>query len=361
VYLKKVDDATTDQAYGDGWFKIFDDGYDGSQWCTDKLIDNNGLFNAVLPKGLKGGYYLARPELLALHAANSGDPQFYAGCAQIFVEGNGDLVPEETVSIPGYVEVSEPALSFDIYNRDNSEYTVPGPKVATLSSSSSAAGTNGQAQTSQTKGLRPEGCICENGNWCGKEVSSYSDEKGCWASAEECWNQGEVCWDSAPPTGSAGCEIWQSKCQGINDACSAGNFQGPPNKGKDLTPKQSSVDVGTILATSGGGVVESSPKTTAAEVKTSAAVTPSSAKSTPTSSAPAEAAAPSEGGDYEVAPVETPTITVPASEKAPAPTKPVCPDGYVCVTKTKIVIATETAYTTVYVDNKRRGLHARRR
>ncbi|KAJ8107866.1 hypothetical protein OPT61_g8570 [Boeremia exigua] len=105
VYLKKVASAVDDPAAGEGWFKIFENGYDSSSdsWCSDKIIDNNGLLNVKLPAGLEGGNYLARPEILALHAANDNDPQFYTGCAQIFLESDGNLVPESTVSIPGYV------------------------------------------------------------------------------------------------------------------------------------------------------------------------------------------------------------------------------------------------------------------
>ena len=203
-----------DPGHGPGWFKLFDHGYDAGsdQWCSDKLIDNDGLFSVILPKGLQGGYYLVRPELLALHAANAGDPQFYASCYQVFLESDGDLVPEETVSIPGYVSPNDDSVTFDIYNRDNSEYTLPGPKVAKLTSSGSiASGSSSSVQTSQTEGKRPAGCICENGNWCGKEVSSYSDEAGCWASGQECWKQADDCWNSAGPTGNDGCEIWQQK------------------------------------------------------------------------------------------------------------------------------------------------------
>lgn len=77
VYLKKVDSAVNDRAAGDGWFKLFDHGYDSStdRWCSDEIIDNNGLLSVNLPKGLAGGYYLARPELLALHNANTGTQQ----------------------------------------------------------------------------------------------------------------------------------------------------------------------------------------------------------------------------------------------------------------------------------------------
>jgi hypothetical protein len=44
------------------------------------------------------------------------------------------------------------------------------------------------------------------------------------------------CYSTAPPTGSKGCRIWEQKCDGIRDACNAGNFDGPPQKNKVLTP-----------------------------------------------------------------------------------------------------------------------------
>jgi hypothetical protein len=249
VYLKKVSSAIEDKAAGDGWFKLFDHGYDGStkRWCTDDIIDNNGLLSVHLPKGLEGGYYLARPEILALHSASGGDPQVYTGCAQIFLESSGNLSPESTVAIPGHMKYGDSSTNFNIYIDKNAEYRLPGPKVARLIAKSGDVST-----VTQTEGFRPEGCIVENANWCGKEVPSYSDEKGCWAAAKECWAQGKTCWASMPPTGGAGCELWQNKCKEINNACSAKRFNGPPNKGKLLTPAKKKIDVGLVMATQGG-------------------------------------------------------------------------------------------------------------
>ncbi|CAG5158153.1 uncharacterized protein ALTATR162_LOCUS5010 [Alternaria atra] len=247
VYLKKVDSAIRDKAIGDGWFKIFDYGYNAStkSWCTDEIINNNGLFSVRLPKSLQGGYYLARPEILALHSATAGDPQVYTGCAQIFVQSNGDLGPKSTVSIPGHMKYGEPSTSFNIYVNKNAEYRVPGPSVAKLVAKTGQAGT---PSPTQKEGLKPKGCIVENDNWCGKEVSSYSDQKGCWAASKECWAQGKTCWASMSPTGGAGCQLWQRKCQRIQNACKAKRFVGPPNKGKILTPKRRTIDVGLVMA-----------------------------------------------------------------------------------------------------------------
>jgi hypothetical protein len=398
VYLKKVSSAINDQGTGDGWFKIFDHGYDASskRWCTDEIIDNNGLLSVNLPKGLEGGSYLARPEILALHAASSGDPQFYTGCAQVFLESSGNLGPASTVSIPGYVKYGEPSTSFNIYNSDLGTYQVPGPEVAKLVAKSDAS----TASQSQTEGLKPEGCLVENGNWCGKEVSSYSDESGCWAASEECWDQGQTCWDSAAPTGGAGCELWQTKCKEIQSACSSKNFNGPPNKGKVLTPEKKAIDVGLIMATVGGGVVDApTPKTSATskkeESKTETPATPtpaagekeadkedeskpaeSPAYTTPAAAKPSSAApaapkptpsdsytAPESDDESNDEDKPAPVVTKPASSAAaPKPTQgPSCVPGGKCVTVTEIETVVKTVYVTAAYDGYKRGLERMKR
>ncbi|KAI8942633.1 hypothetical protein NX059_000687 [Plenodomus lindquistii] len=418
VYLKKVDSAVDDRGAGDGWFKLFDHGYnkDTDRWCSDEVIDNNGLLSVNLPKGLEGGYYLARPELLALHAANSGEPQFYTGCAQIFLKSSGNLVPESTVSIPGYVKQGEPSTSFDIYNKDAAEYVLPGPEVAKLAPRGTQSGN--EAQAAQAEGLKPAGCLVENANWCGKEVASYSDEKGCWASSADCWAQSKECYASTLPTGNAGCELWATKCNNLDDQCNAGNFNGPPNKGKLLAPQKAAIDVGQIMATVGGGVVDApapAPKTSSkkpaaqAEAQATPVAKEDSAPSAP-AKATAEAPKPkptpadsykaepeadndsdaepepeseSESDDEDAASAPAPapapaqsstsdspafTITVaPSSAGAPAPTAaPQCPKGWKCVTVTEMEVVTKTVYVTASADSygggyRRRAASVRRR
>jgi hypothetical protein len=136
VYLKAVSSAKDDVGYGDGWFKIFDEGYneDSSEWCTTKRTPT-GMLEVKLPEGLKGGEYLARPELLALHNAPEGRPQFFTGCFQIKVDGDrgNGLVPEETVRIPGYVKGDDKSVTFNIYSEGSEAgYTTPGPELAKL-------------------------------------------------------------------------------------------------------------------------------------------------------------------------------------------------------------------------------------
>ncbi|PVH92766.1 lytic polysaccharide monooxygenase, partial [Periconia macrospinosa] len=129
VYLKKVDNALTAKGSGDGWFKIFEDGVDEKgAWCTTKLTPD-GRLNVKLPEGLQSGEYLARPELLALHNALEGRPQFFTSCMQIKVSGTGNLVPESTVSIPGYIKKEDKSVTFNIYSGKTSSYTMPGPQI----------------------------------------------------------------------------------------------------------------------------------------------------------------------------------------------------------------------------------------
>lgn len=61
VYMKRVGSAQEDGAVGDGWFKLWDQGYDDStksKWCTLNLIDAQGRMTVQLPPGwLLAGYF----------------------------------------------------------------------------------------------------------------------------------------------------------------------------------------------------------------------------------------------------------------------------------------------------------------
>ncbi|KAL5341101.1 glycosyl hydrolase family 61-domain-containing protein [Aspergillus crustosus] len=253
IYMKKVEDATADDnAAGAGWFKIFELDYDESadKWCTEKLIENNGFLSAVIPAGLAGGDYLVRTELLALHAAQDSppDPQFYVGCAQVFLEAGEDGdVPEGVVIDSSTYSLDDAGLTFNLYAEPlELPYPTFGPEVY-----HAVSGVAGGEEAIQSKGLEPDGCILVRDDWCGFEVSSYSDETGCWASSKECWDQADVCWQTAPPTGNKRCQIWSDKCTNIDDNCGSGNFNGPPNKGEVLTPALPEVGGATDLFTGG--------------------------------------------------------------------------------------------------------------
>ncbi len=184
VYMKKVDNsAASNNAAGDGWFKIMEDGYDSTagKWCTEMLNPNDGHLAATIPNDLAAGYYLVRPELLALHQADKTppDPQFYIGCAQIFLNSTGSATPPNTVAIPGYVNMSTPAMTFNIWSVPMKlPFPDFGPPVYT--GGSSKRGPQERAAMTQTIGLKPETCVMANGNWCGFMPPTYSDQNDCY-------------------------------------------------------------------------------------------------------------------------------------------------------------------------------------
>lgn len=232
VYMKKVDNsAASNNAAGDGWFKIMEDGYDSTagKWCTEKLIPNDGHLGVIIPNDLAAGYYLVRPELLALQQADKtpADPQFYVGCAQIFLSSSGSAVPPNIVSIPGYISMSTPAMTFNIYDQPMKlPFPDFGPPLYTAGSSKRDL--EARAMT-QTIGLKPDACVMENANWCGFMPSSYSDETGCYAASQNCSVQATDCYNSAGPTGSKNCFNWENFCTKIRNDCGAGNYNGPPS------------------------------------------------------------------------------------------------------------------------------------
>lgn len=61
------------------WFKVFEDGLDGSgTWGVDRMISNNGWTEFSMPACVAPGQYLLRAELIALHSAGTtGGAQFY--------------------------------------------------------------------------------------------------------------------------------------------------------------------------------------------------------------------------------------------------------------------------------------------
>ncbi|APA12997.1 hypothetical protein SS1G_08493 [Sclerotinia sclerotiorum 1980 UF-70] len=237
VYMKRVASAINDTAVGPDWFKIWDEGYDNNtkKWCTEKLIQNNGYLSVNIPSDLAGGYYLARPELLALHQADKTppNPQFYVGCAQIYLNSAETSVPKATVSIPGYVNISDPSVLYNIWNPPPTPYTMPGPApyqpgISVTDSITGKKAVKFSAKQTQNEGLLPPDAVLTNANWWGVEVTTYTTEQGCWNASSDCWNQTTVCYDSAPPTGDKGCRDWETHCKAIQEGCQEGNFNGPP-------------------------------------------------------------------------------------------------------------------------------------
>lgn len=263
--MKKVVSAVppgASSAAGDGWFKIWYEGYDDAtgKWCTERLMSEHGRLSVSIPSDIAGGYYLVRTELLALHQANLNppNPQFYVGCAQLFLSSGGSSMPRDTVNIPGYVDLSKTAMTFNIWDKP---MKLPYPEFGPPAHRSDTNGPQTISTGEQTEGLKPAGCILESANWCGFESASYSTQDGCWnvsfgvrypkkaqsnimsQASNTCWAQSKVCWSSAQPTGEHNCHIWDARCKEIQDACSAGNYNGPPNAGKIRTPALRTLDL----------------------------------------------------------------------------------------------------------------------
>lgn len=129
AYLKKVNDAKTDSGVGGGWFKIAEDGFDGSKWGVDRLIANQGVQTVTIPACIAPGQYLLRGELIALHSASQPKgAQFYMECAQINITGASASKTPSTVSLPGAYSANDPGILFNLYNGQKS-YKAPGPAV----------------------------------------------------------------------------------------------------------------------------------------------------------------------------------------------------------------------------------------
>ncbi|OXV07098.1 hypothetical protein Egran_05137 [Elaphomyces granulatus] len=240
VYLKKVDSAiASNNAAGDGWFKIWESVYDNSTqtWGTTKMIQNNGHISVKIPDDIQGGSYLIRSELLALHAAdnNPPNPQFFVGCAQLYIMAKGCAQPS-TVSIgEGTYTLNTPGMAYNIYTTPLAlPYPMNGPPVYQPGPGNG----NGSYPPPQSEGLKPKGCIFVNGNWCGYEAPSYTDQNSCWNSSRMCWTQSRDCWNKTQPSGFHFCQAFQdAKSVSLNQACMNKEWTGPPNPGKDITPE----------------------------------------------------------------------------------------------------------------------------
>ncbi|KAH6659210.1 glycosyl hydrolase family 61-domain-containing protein [Truncatella angustata] len=151
AYLKKVDNATSGSGVGNGWFKIYEDGYTSGVWGTSKVINNAGKQAIPIPSCIADGQYLLRAEMIALHAASSAQgAQLYMECAQINVSGGKATVSPTTYSIPGIYTATDPGLLINIYSMTSSStYDIPGPDAFTCSASGGSSTTTAAASTTK--------------------------------------------------------------------------------------------------------------------------------------------------------------------------------------------------------------------
>ncbi len=100
-----------------------------------------------------------------MHQADKSppNPQFYIGCAQIFLQSTATAVPEDTVSIPGYVHAGDASVDFNIYT-PKWPYIMPGPIPYNGSSVVKNEAKDASPPEIQREGLVPEGCVLSNAN-----------------------------------------------------------------------------------------------------------------------------------------------------------------------------------------------------
>ncbi|ETS83233.1 hypothetical protein PFICI_05109 [Pestalotiopsis fici W106-1] len=138
VYLSRAPGGTAAADYdgaGD-WVKIYaattlanaswNSGGEGLVWAMRRAHS----FRFPLSDQTPPGEYLLRAEGLALHAAHKLDcAQFYVGCAQIRVTGNGTGRLEPTVKIPGLYNNTTPGVLIPDFWTKITNYTEPGPAL----------------------------------------------------------------------------------------------------------------------------------------------------------------------------------------------------------------------------------------
>ncbi|TFK21498.1 hypothetical protein FA15DRAFT_672499 [Coprinopsis marcescibilis] len=126
LYLGKAPSGVSSwDGSGQSWFKIAEWG--AASFNPIKFSSyQQSEFTSTIPANTPSGEYLARIEQIALHLG-TGIPEIFVSCAQIKVENGGNGSPPK-VSIPGYIEASDPSVTANIYSGLTS-YKVPGPAV----------------------------------------------------------------------------------------------------------------------------------------------------------------------------------------------------------------------------------------
>ncbi|OJT05862.1 DNA replication complex GINS protein sld5 [Trametes pubescens] len=153
------------------WAKIAQAGQKvkfSKSWVQGDLMTGQP-YSFSLPDNLKSGGYLLRPEIIALQGAMSGDVEFYVTCIQLNVTGNGNGVPNTTVSFPGAYSPDDAGIKVDVstyspllriadahrlpqvYGSDL-DYVFPGGPIASFVSDD---GDNGDAASETTSSSQP--------------------------------------------------------------------------------------------------------------------------------------------------------------------------------------------------------------
>lgn len=160
-----IAEYTESDGTGPIWTKIDEDGYDGSDWAVQKLIDNRGIYDLTIPESLAAGKYLIRQEIIAHHESDTAynenearGAQFYPSCVQVEVTGSGSAVPDQGFDFNTDYTYDDEGIVFNLYSDDASSYVIPGPEVWSASSggSSPAPDTSSPAEESSAAATSAE-------------------------------------------------------------------------------------------------------------------------------------------------------------------------------------------------------------
>ena len=134
--------SNASQATGIGtWYKINEFDEQGGQWANVIMEAQNMTYTFKLPSNLATGDYLLRGEMEALHASEEvNGAQFYIGCAQLHITGNGGTC-SPSIQLPGaYHSMDTDIYISNFYNGfDIDTFTAPGGAVATCGGSGGGA------------------------------------------------------------------------------------------------------------------------------------------------------------------------------------------------------------------------------
>jgi len=95
---------------------------DKGKWGADMIAAPNFQWQVRIPKDIKGGEYVLRHEILALH--QNGEPQNYPQCLSLKVTGSGGNQPKGMKATELYSDYKD----FNIY-QDFDKYPIPGPPM----------------------------------------------------------------------------------------------------------------------------------------------------------------------------------------------------------------------------------------
>ncbi|KAI0007159.1 glycoside hydrolase [Xylariaceae sp. FL0662B] len=135
------------------FYKIYEKGLvkagmaDSPDWNTQKWAtteahkkvypEDQGFideFTVRIPEDTPSGPFVLRHELFGLHMADKGNAEFYPQCVNLEISGKeGGQIPNGVPATEFY-NSNDPGIAIDIW-RDLKSYQIPGPPVATSSSS----------------------------------------------------------------------------------------------------------------------------------------------------------------------------------------------------------------------------------